>query len=62
MPLDGPVAVTCVNPIQSDVVTRTEYPLHGDAQRTNPGQFRLLQGIESDNQRSEGHKHLNTSR
>ena len=31
-----------------------------DGQRPNPGHIRLLQGIESDNHRSEGHKHLAT--
>jgi hypothetical protein len=35
---------------------------NGDAQRTNPGHIRLLQGIESDNHRSEGRKHLGPSR
>ena len=35
---------------------------NGDGQRANPGHIRLLQGIESDNHRSEQHNHLNTSR
>jgi hypothetical protein len=43
-------------------ICRRRSPGNGDAQRTNPGHIRLLQGIESDNQRSERHKHLNTSR
>ena len=34
----------------------------GDAQRMNPGHIRLLHGMESDNRRSEGDKHLSTSR
>src|SRR6266487_4439076 len=33
-----------------------------DGQRPNPGHIRLPQGIESDNHRSEGYKHLSTSR
>jgi hypothetical protein len=35
---------------------------NGDGQRPNPGHIRLLQGIESYNQRSAGHKHLSMSR
>ena len=35
---------------------------NGDGQRTNPGHIRLLQGIEPDNNRSEGDKHLSKPR
>jgi hypothetical protein len=37
-------------------------PGNGDGQRPNPERIRLLQGTESDNHRSEGHKHLSTLR
>jgi predicted nucleic acid-binding protein len=37
-------------------------PGNGDGQRTNPEHTRLLQGIESDIHRSEGHKHMSTPR
>ncbi len=42
---------------------RDRSPLgNGDGQRPNPGHIRLLQGIESYDHRSAGHKHLSTSR
>ena len=41
---------------------RSYSPGNGDRQRPNPGHTRLLQGIETDNQRSEGSKHLSASR
>jgi hypothetical protein len=34
---------------------------YGDGQRPKPGHIRLLRGIELDNHRSEGRKHLITS-
>ena len=41
---------------------RSYSPGNGDRQWPNPGHTRLLQGIETDNQRSEGSKHLSSSR
>jgi hypothetical protein len=41
---------------------RRSTPANGDGQRPKPGHIRLLQGIEPDNHRSEGDKHLSTPR
>jgi hypothetical protein len=40
---------------------RRRSPRHGDGQQPKPGHIRLLRGVESDNHRSEGRKHLSTS-
>ena len=50
------------DPTRCDLARRSHSLLYGDRQRTNPGHIRLPQGIEPDNHRSEGDKHLSTPR
>ena len=61
-PSDIDIPVTCGYPTQCDATRRIDSPSHGDGQRTNPGHIRQPQGIEPDNHRSEGDKHLSTPR
>ena len=61
-PSDIDIPVTCGYPTQCDATRRIDSPSHGDGQRTNPGHIRQPQGIEPDNHRPEGDKHLNTPR
>ena len=61
-PSDIDIPVTFGYPTQRDATRRIDSPSHGDGQRTNPGHIRQPQGIEPDNHRPEGDKHLNTPR
>jgi len=50
------------DPTRYDLVGRTQSLCNGDGQRTNSGHIPLLQGIEPDNHRSDGDKHLSMRR
>lgn len=39
---DSPISSISTNPTRRDVTGQTYYPLHGDAQRPNPGHIRLF--------------------
>ena len=59
---DGPITLISADPTRCDLAGRTQSLCDGDGQRPKPGHIRLLRGIESDNHRSQGRKHLSTSR
>jgi hypothetical protein len=61
MSSDGPITLISADPTQCDLAGRTPPLCNGDGRRPKPGHIRLLRGIELDNHRSEGRKHLITS-